>query len=57
MSKNHFAQIESPEALRKIPTASLPLFASELRQEIIHVLAKGEGQLGSSLGTVELTIA
>ena len=57
MSKNHFAQIESPEALRKIPTASLPLFASELRQEIIHALAKGEGHLGSSLGTVELTIA
>ena len=57
MSKNHFDHIESPEALRNIPIASLPLFARELRQEIIYFLAKGEGHLGSSLGTVELTIA
>jgi len=32
-------------------------FLAAFRQAIIHALAKGEGHLGSSLGTVELSIA
>jgi 1-deoxy-D-xylulose-5-phosphate synthase len=57
MATNRFKEIQSPADLRKLPSEALPGFAEELRQEIIHALAKGEGHLGSSLGTVELTVA
>ena len=49
--------IQNPEDLRKLLPEDLKVFAGELRQEIINIIAKGEGHLGSSLGTVELTIA
>jgi len=57
MATNHFKEIQSPADLRKLSPEVLQSFAEALRQEIIHALAKGEGHLGSSLGTVELTIA
>ena len=57
MSTNHFKHIQKPEDLRKLKQKDLKAFADDLRQEIITVLSKGEGHLGSSLGTVELTIA
>ena len=57
MSKNRFASIQNPEELRKLPKKELSNFAAALRKDIIHALAKGEGHLGSSLGTVELTVA
>ena len=57
MSINHFKNIQKPEDLRKLKQKDLKAFADDLRQEIITVLSKGEGHLGSSLGTVELTIA
>ncbi len=57
MSKNRFASIQNPEELRKLPKKELSDFAAALRKDIIHALAKGEGHLGSSLGTVELTVA
>ena len=57
MSINHFKNIQNPEDLRKLKQKDLKAFADDLRQEIITVLSKGEGHLGSSLGTVELTIA
>ena len=57
MSENRFASIQNPEELRRLSKKELPDFATALRKEIIHALAKGEGHLGSSLGTVELTVA
>ena len=57
MASNQFKHIQNPEDLRKLLPEDLKVFAGELRQEIINIIAKGEGHLGSSLGTVELTIA
>ena len=57
MSENRFASIQNPEELRRLSKKELPDFATALRKEIIHALAKGEGHLGSSLVTVELTVA
>ena len=57
MTMKSFKDIQNPEKLRKLSPEMLQLFAEELRQEIINILAKGEGHLGSSLGTVELTVA
>ena len=57
MASNQFKHIQNPEDLRKLLPEDLKVFAVELRQEIINIIAKGEGHLGSSLGTVELTIA
>ena len=57
MAFNQFKHIQNPEDLRKLLPEDLKVFAVELRQEIINIIAKGEGHLGSSLGTVELTIA
>jgi 1-deoxy-D-xylulose-5-phosphate synthase len=49
--------ITSPQQLRKLQLADLPLLASELRDFIIDVVSSKEGHLGASLGVVELTIA
>ena len=57
MVNDQFKHIQNTEDLRKLLPKDLNAFAAELRQEIINVLAKGEGHLGSSLGTVELTVA
>ena len=57
MASDQFKHIQKPEDLRKLLPEDLKVFAKELRQEIIYIIAKGEGHLGSSLGTVELTIA
>ena len=50
-------QIDSPEDLRKMPLADLPLLAQEIREEIIGTVSKVGGHLASSLGVVELTLA
>ena len=57
MASDQFKHIQNPKDLRKLLPEDLKVFAGELRQEIIKIIAKGEGHLGSSLGTVELTIA
>ena len=57
MASDQFKHIQNPEDLRKLLPEDLKVFARELRQEIVYIIAKGEGHLGSSLGTVELTIA
>ncbi|MFQ3340992.1 MAG: 1-deoxy-D-xylulose-5-phosphate synthase [Flavobacteriaceae bacterium] len=57
MSENRFSSVSYPEDLRQLSIVDLPDFAASLRQKIIHALSKGEGHLGSSLGTVELTVA
>ncbi|MGA0316811.1 MAG: 1-deoxy-D-xylulose-5-phosphate synthase [Flavobacteriaceae bacterium] len=57
MSKTLLAQIKDPAQLRKFELEQLKQLAQELRQAIIDVLAQGEGHLGASLGTVEITLA
>ena len=47
MTTKSFKDIQNPEKLRKLSPEMLQLFADELRQEIINILAKGEGHLGS----------
>lgn len=50
-------KIASPADLRKLSVSELPDLAAEIRKEIIRVVSKTGGHLGSSLGVVELTIA
>ena len=57
MSKQLLDSIPDPEKLRKFNSSQLLGLTKTLRQAIIDVLSKGEGHLGSSLGSVELTIA
>jgi len=57
MSKAFLDRIPDPQTLRKFDLNQLLDLAKDLRQAIIDSLAKGEGHLGSSLGTVELSIA
>ena len=50
-------QIDSPEALRRLPADSLPEVAAAMRSELIEAISRTGGHLGSGLGVVELTIA
>ena len=50
-------KIDSPADLKKIPIEKLPAVCAELRQFIIEALSTNPGHLGSSLGTIELTVA
>ena len=56
MSRAFLDRIPDPQTLRKFDLNELFDLAKDLRQAIIDSLAKGEGHLGSSLGTVELSI-
>jgi 1-deoxy-D-xylulose-5-phosphate synthase len=49
--------IDSPADLKKLSYEQLPQVCSELRQMIIDELSHNPGHFGSSLGTVELTVA
>ncbi|GHT05890.1 hypothetical protein AGMMS49525_13670 [Bacteroidia bacterium] len=49
--------IDSPQDLRKLKPEQLAQVSKELRQYIIEVLSKNPGHFGSSLGSVELTVA
>ncbi|MBQ6791508.1 MAG: 1-deoxy-D-xylulose-5-phosphate synthase [Paludibacteraceae bacterium] len=49
--------IDSPADLKKLKVEELPAVCAELRQFIIETLSKHPGHLGSSLGTIELTVA
>lgn len=51
------SDIESPEDLRRLKQEELELLSQELRQYIIDVLAENPGHFGSSLGSIELTVA
>ncbi len=55
--ENLLKQIDSPRDLRKLSTEQLPQVCSELRQMIIDELSHNPGHFGSSLGTIELTVA
>lgn len=50
-------QVHLPEDLRKLAPAQLPQLADELRADLIDVVSRTGGHLGSSLGVVELTVA
>jgi 1-deoxy-D-xylulose-5-phosphate synthase len=50
-------KIDSPQDLKRLPAAELPLLAAELREAIIATCAANGGHLAPSLGVVELTIA
>ena len=54
---NYLYRVSSPEELRKLSLKELRVYADELRRYIIECCAVNPGHLGSSLGTVELTIA
>ena len=49
--------INSPEDVKKLPEAQLPILAAQIRQYMIENVARCGGHLASSLGAVELTIA
>ena len=49
--------IDSPKDLKKLGLEQLPQVCDELRQMIIDELSHNPGHFGSSLGTVELTVA
>jgi 1-deoxy-D-xylulose-5-phosphate synthase len=57
MVESLLSRINNPKELRKLKSNDLIKLAEELRNNIIQILSKKEGHLGSSLGTVELTIA
>ena len=50
-------KINGPDDLKKLSHTELAELASEIRQEIIRVVYRNGGHLGSNLGIVELTIA
>jgi 1-deoxy-D-xylulose-5-phosphate synthase len=52
-----FAAIQSPEALRRLPLADLPLFCDYLRTFVLESVAASGGHLSSNLGSIELTVA
>ncbi|MBO7112221.1 MAG: 1-deoxy-D-xylulose-5-phosphate synthase [Bacteroidaceae bacterium] len=54
---NLLKTIDSPDDLKKLSPEQLPQVCSELRQMIIDELSQNPGHFGSSLGTVELTVA
>lgn len=49
--------IDCPDDLKKIDPSQLTQVCNELRQKIIDEVSQNPGHLGSSLGTVELTVA
>lgn len=57
MEYRYINAIDCPADLKKVPLNELPAVCAELRQFIIEELSKNPGHLGSSLGTIELTVA
>lgn len=53
----YLENINSPDDLKKIAPADLPLVCSEIRKKIIEVVSVNGGHLASNLGVVELTVA
>ena len=53
----YLTRVNSPHELRKLSIKELRIYADELRRYIVDCCATNPGHLGSSLGTVELTIA
>ena len=53
----YLRKIDYPVDLRKLKVEELPAVCDDLRRDIIEELAMNPGQLASSLGVVELTVA
>ncbi|MBS6416719.1 MAG: 1-deoxy-D-xylulose-5-phosphate synthase, partial [Collinsella intestinalis] len=50
-------RISSPQDVKDLDAADLPLLCSEIRQAILSSSASVGGHIGSNLGVVELTVA
>ena len=57
MEYRYLNHINYPSDLKQLPLEALPVVCEELRDFIIQQLSQNPGHLGSSLGTVELTVA
>lgn len=57
MEYEYLNNINYPSDLKKLPREALPRVCDELRDFIINELSHNPGHLGSSLGTIELTVA
>ena len=57
MEYNYLHAIHYPSDLKALPLKALPQVCTEIRNFIIQQLSQNPGHLGSSLGTVELTVA
>ena len=57
MDYTYLHNINYPSDLKKLPEAALPRVCEEVRDFIVQQLSRNPGHLGSSLGTVELTVA
>ena len=57
MEYRYLNHINYPSDLKQLSQEALPLVCEELRDFIIQQLSQNPGHLGSSLGTVELTVA
>ena len=57
MDYKYLNNIHYPSDLKSLPQEALPLLCNELRDFIVQELSHNPGHLGSSLGTVELTVA
>ncbi len=55
--KSFLSQIDNPSQLKQLSLAQLQQLAGEIRDMIIHTVAKTGGHLAPSLGVVELTLA
>ncbi len=53
----YLTAVDSPADLKRLSVAELDIYCSELRDYIIRCCAVNPGHLGSSLGSVELTVA
>lgn len=54
---NILEQIKSPAELKYLSESQLEIIATQIREVIIHTVAKNGGHLAPCLGTVELTLA
>jgi len=50
-------RVYAPSDLRKLDETQLPALAHELRRYVVDSVSRTGGHLGSSLGTIELTVA
>jgi 1-deoxy-D-xylulose-5-phosphate synthase len=57
MEYKYLETIQFPSDLKQLPIDALPDVCAELRDFIIQELSHNPGHLGSSLGTIELTVA
>ena len=57
MDYKYLNSISYPSDLKALPIEALSQVCAEVRDFIIHQLSQNPGHLGSSLGTVELTVA